>query len=89
MKFLVLWSFQQGIKLTPELMKATFDLREYATKLRSQGKVERHYHIIGKHGGVWIFDVESNDELENLIAAMPVYNLAQYDIYPLTEMKES
>ena len=35
----------------------------------------------------WIFDVESNEELEILLAKMPVYNFVKYTIHPLTEMK--
>ncbi len=87
MKFLVFWSLQPGLKIGPELAKTLFDLQDYAKKLRGEGKLERHYHVIGKHGGVWIFDVESNEELEDLIAKMPVYNYSVYEIYPLTEMR--
>ncbi|MDV3244114.1 MAG: muconolactone Delta-isomerase family protein [Nitrososphaerales archaeon] len=87
MKFLVFWSLQSGLKLGPELAKIIFDLQDYAKELRELGKLERYYHVIGKHGGVWIFDVESNNELEALVAKMPVYNYATYEIYPLTEMR--
>lgn len=87
-KFLVIWSFPPGVKLSSELMEATLRHAEYAKKLESEGKVEHHYHIVGKHGGVWIFDVESNDELERLIAGSPVYNFAQYEVFPLTEPRK-
>ncbi|GIU72035.1 MAG: hypothetical protein KatS3mg003_2305 [Candidatus Nitrosocaldaceae archaeon] len=87
MKFLVIWSFIRTIKITPDLIDIIFALKDYAKKLKEQGKLEANYHIVGKHGGAWIFNVLSNEELENLIAGMPVYNLAEYDIYPLTEMK--
>ncbi len=86
MKFLVIWSFVK-MQVTPDLVKVVFDLRDYAKKLKEQGKLEANYHIVGKHGGAWIFNVESNEELENIIAAMPVYNFADYEIYPLTEMR--
>lgn len=87
MKFLIFWSFQVGVKVGPELAKVVFDLRDYAERLRKEGKLEVHYHVVGKHGGVWIFDVQSNEELERLIAQMPVYNYVNYEIYPLTEMR--
>ncbi len=86
MKFLVIWSFIK-MQITPDLVKIVFDLRDYARKLKEQDKLEVNYHIVGKHGGMWIFNVESNEELENIIAAMPVYNFADYEIYPLTEMR--
>jgi muconolactone delta-isomerase len=42
---------------------------------------------VGKHGGAWIYDVTSNEELEGLLAMAPVYNFARYDVYPLAEME--
>lgn len=69
------------------MAKAIFDLRDYAERLKKEGKLDAHYHLVGKHGGVWILDVESNEELERLLAQMPVYNYANYEIFPLTEMR--
>ena len=88
LKFLVLWSFQAGIRVgLPEVAKMLVDLQEYAKQHRKENKLERYYHLIGKHGGAWIFDVNSNEELDVLLAKMPVYNFAVYEIYPLAEMK--
>ena len=87
MKFLVIWRFQAGIRVgLPEVAKMLSDLREYAKELRTQRKLESSYHIVGRHGGAWIFDVESNQELDVLLAKMPVYNFANYKISVLTEM---
>ena len=88
MKFLVLWRFQAGIRVgLPEVVKMISDLQDYAKELGGQKKLECYYHIIGRHGGAWIFDVKSNEELEILLAKMPVYNFAKYKVYPLSEMK--
>jgi muconolactone delta-isomerase len=90
MKFLVLWSLQAGIRVDlPEVVKMLTGLREYAKELNQQKKLEHQYHVVGKHGGAWIFDVESHEELENLLAKMSVYNFATYEIHPLSEMKIS
>ena len=62
-------------------------LQDYAKELEEQKKLECYYHVVGRHGGVWIFDVKSNEELEVLLAKMPVYNFAKYEVYPLSEMK--
>jgi len=71
----------------PEVAKMLVDLRDYAKTLHEQGKLERYYHVVGRHGGAWIFDVSSNEELEVLLAKMPVYNFATYEIYALSEMQ--
>jgi muconolactone delta-isomerase len=87
MKFLVFWKFQPGIRVgLPEVAKMLSELREYAKELRQQGKLESYYHVVGRHGGAWIFDVESNQELDVLLAKMPVYNFASYKVQVLTEM---
>jgi len=89
-KFLVLWSLQAGIRVgLPEVAKMLSDVRAYAKELHEQDKLEHYYHLVGKHGGAWILDVESNEELDILLARMPVYNLAAYEIYPLAEMRTS
>jgi muconolactone delta-isomerase len=44
------------------------------------------YHLIGRHGGAWIYDVSSNEELDRLLATAPVYNFAKYEVLPLAEM---
>jgi muconolactone delta-isomerase len=54
--------------------------------LEESGKVVDRYHIVGYHGGAWIFNVESNDELEMLLAQAPVYNFSHFDVYPLADM---
>ena len=88
LKFLVLWKFQASLRLgLPEVAKVISGLQDYARQLEGQKKLECFYHIIGGHGGAWIFDVESNEELEVLLAKMPVYNFAEYVVYPLSEMK--
>ena len=88
MKFLVLWSFQAAIRVgLPEVAKMISDLQDYAKELEGQKKLECYYHVVGRHGGAWIFDVKSNEELEILLAKMPVYNFAKYEVYPLSEMK--
>ena len=88
MKFLVLWNFQTGIRVgLPEVAKMISELQDYAKELEGEKKLECYYHVVGRHGGAWIFDVKSNEELELLLAKMPVYNFAKYKIYPLSQMK--
>ena len=44
------------------------------------------YHIVGAHGGVWIMDVDSHEELERLLGGSPGYNFSHFDVKALTEM---
>ena len=85
MKFLVMWELEIA-RLSIEVVHAVMRMPEYAKKLTDQGKLEKRYHVVGKHGGAWIYDVASNEELERLLAMAPVYNYAHYDVYPLAEM---
>lgn len=85
MKFLVIWRIEIT-RLSGELMKSVLRMRDYAQPLEEQGKVIGRYHIVGSHGGAWIYDVDSNDELEMLLAQSPVYNYAHFQVYPLADM---
>jgi muconolactone delta-isomerase len=86
-KFLILWSLEPAL-LGQEAVKAVFSMPTYAEKLIKDGKLDKRYHLVGKHGGAWIYNVESNEELDRLLALAPVYNFARYDVYPLAEMKD-
>jgi len=85
-KFLVLWELDLA-RLSTGVLHAVMRMPEYAQDVADQGKLEARYHIVGKHGGAWIYDVTSNEELERLLAMAPVYNFARYDVYPLAEME--
>jgi muconolactone delta-isomerase len=84
-KFLVVWRMEIS-RLSTEMMKTVLRMPEYATPLEQSGKVIGRYHIVGSHGGAWIFNVESNDELEMLLAQSPVYNFSHFEVMPLADM---
>ena len=86
MKFLVMWELDLA-RLSTGVARAVMRMPDYAQEVIEEGKLEARYHIVGKHGGAWIYDVDSNEELERLLAMAPVYNFARYDIYPLAEME--
>lgn len=86
MKFLVLWQFELAA-LRPDVVPAVARMPEYAAGLKQQGKLTARYHIVGRHGGAWIYDVASNEELERLLAMAPVYNFARYEVLALAEME--
>jgi muconolactone delta-isomerase len=87
MKFLVLWKLDIT-RLGADMIGAVIKQSEYGRKLEADGKLECRYHIVGGHGGAWIYKVKSNEELDRLLATAPVFNFAHYDIIPLAEMAD-
>jgi muconolactone delta-isomerase len=85
-KFLVMWELDLA-RLSTGVLHAVMRMPDYAQEVADRGKLEARYHIVGKHGGAWIYDVASNEELERLLAMAPVYNFARYAVYPLAEME--
>ena len=85
MKFLIMWELET-VGLSPEIVQAVIRMPEYGRRISDQGKLVARYHVVGRHGGAWIFDVASNEELEHLLAMAPVYNYVRFVVYPLAEM---
>ncbi|MBB5157076.1 muconolactone Delta-isomerase family protein [Saccharopolyspora phatthalungensis] len=85
MKFLVLWKIDLGL-LSSEMQRAVGNMPAYGEKLEATGKVVSRYHVVGAHGGAWIYEVDSHEEFERLLAMAPVFNFAHYDVYTLADM---
>ncbi len=73
MKFLVIWKLDLAL-LSPHVASAVARMPAYAKPLSRPAS----YHIVGSHGGAWMYDVAANEELERLIALMPVYNFRAF-----------
>ena len=84
-KFLVLWKLELG-RVSTDLVRAVLRQQDYGARLLAEGKLEVRYHLVGGHGGAWIYNVESNEELDRLLAQAPVYNIASYEVHALAEM---
>jgi len=84
-KFLVLWKLELG-RATPDVARAVLRQQDYGARLLEAGKLEARYHLVGGHGGAWIYNVESNEELDHLLAQAPVYNMSSYEVLALAEM---
>ncbi|MDQ1739854.1 MAG: hypothetical protein QOE53_1506 [Pseudonocardiales bacterium] len=85
MKFLVLWRMELSL-LSREMAQAVGRMGEYGAALEDEGKLIARYHIVGAHGGAWIYDIDSHEQFEQLLARAPIFNFARYDVYPLAEM---
>jgi muconolactone delta-isomerase len=84
-KFLVFWRLEPA-RMTPEVMRAVLRQQDYGARLLAEGKLAARYHLVGGHGGAWIYSVDSNEELDRLLAQSPVYNMAGYEVHALAEM---
>lgn len=85
MKFLALWNVDLSL-LSEAMVGAITRMPEYGEQLQRDGKVLARYHVVGAHGGAWIYDVESHEEFERLLATSPVFNFAHYTIHALADM---
>lgn len=85
MKFLVLWRMRLDL-LSGEMARAVGRMPGYGAGLERQGKLLARYHVVGRHGGAWIYQVDSHEEFERLLGLAPVFNFAEYEVFPLAEM---
>ncbi len=85
MKFLVLWRIELAL-LSKEMARAIGNMADYGSTLERDGKVLARYHIVGAHGGAWIYEVDSHEEFERLLARSPVFNFARYEVLALADM---
>jgi muconolactone delta-isomerase len=86
-KFLVTWNLDLAL-LSREMAAAIIRVPGYAAELEHAGKIIVRYHVVGAHGGVWILDVASHEELERLLGGSPIYNFSHYEVKALAEMSE-
>lgn len=85
MKFLVLWRMELAL-LSREMAQAVGRMAEYGAALEAEGRLPARYHVVGAHGGAWIYEVDSHEQFEQLLARAPIFNFARYEVYPLAEM---
>jgi len=57
---------------------------KYYEDLKSSGKVEAYYHMIGQQGNAIICNVASDDELSAVIGRDPMFFHSSREVYPLT-----
>lgn len=90
MKFLVI---ERAVIPTPhanmkERLKVVTAHYDYLADLQKKGKV-LHHSWVGFPGGVSIFDVKDNYELDLLVAGAPRYPYCNYEIQPLLTLEDA
>ncbi|MFU9046876.1 muconolactone Delta-isomerase [Acinetobacter tibetensis] len=63
--------------------------KAYSQELQQQGKWRHIWRITGQYSNISIFDVESNEELHNLLQGLPLYPYMNIEVMPLNRHPSS
>lgn len=90
MLFLARMDIQFPPHLTPEQI-AEFQAREkeYSGSLQRSGKLAGIWRIVGEYANHSLFDVESNDELHEILSGFPMYPYMKIKVTPLAKHPNS
>ncbi|MDY0414324.1 MAG: muconolactone Delta-isomerase [Gammaproteobacteria bacterium] len=61
----------------------------YSQSLQEQGKWRHLWRISGEYSNISIFDVESNEELHNLLQGLPLFPYMDINVMPLNRHPSS
>ncbi|GAB2507731.1 Muconolactone Delta-isomerase [Corynebacterium atrinae] len=72
--------------LTPEQV-ADFQAREkeYSGNLQAKGTMKGIWRVVGKYSNYSIYDVASNDELQEVLSGFPMYKYMNIEVTPLAQ----
>jgi muconolactone delta-isomerase len=88
MKYLVKWKL---LPVPPEMAKTALTLleasRKYTSNLIKQGKMSEMWNLADGSGGLALVEVESNDELFNMLQAEPYGPFLEYSVSPLSDIQ--
>jgi muconolactone D-isomerase len=59
--------------------------KAYSQQLQRDGKWVHIWRIVGEYANISIFDVESNDELHELLTALPLFPYMEMQVTPLAK----
>lgn len=57
--------------------------KEYAQHLQRTGKWRHLWRIVGEYSNISVFDVDTPDELHNLISGLPLFPYMEIKVTPL------
>jgi muconolactone D-isomerase len=57
--------------------------KELAQRLQHEGKWRHLWRIAGQYANISVFDVDSVDELHDLLTSLPLFPYMQVDVMPL------
>jgi len=89
MKFLVI-DRGGSIELSPTEGESLFmQTRDWVRDMMDSGKIEMAYALSGEMASVMIYNVESNEELDDMLQDYPLSNYSVFEIYPLSDALRS
>lgn len=57
--------------------------KAYSQALQQSGKWPHIWRVVGEYANYSIFDVDSNDELHQLLSGLPLFSYMSIDVTPL------
>ena len=63
--------------------------KAYSQELQQQGKWRHIWRITGQYSNISIFDVESNEELHNILQGLPLYPYMNIEVMALNRHPSS
>jgi muconolactone D-isomerase len=87
---IMLFMVQMQVNIPATLDKAVADQlkkdeKEMSQKLQREGKWRDLWRVVGQYANVSIFNVSGNDELHNILSALPLYPFMTISVTPLTQ----
>jgi muconolactone D-isomerase len=61
------------------------DEKALALQLQQSGKWRHLWRVVGQYANVSVFDVDSNDELHQILSSLPLYPFMHIDVTPLAQ----
>jgi muconolactone delta-isomerase len=60
---------------------------EVLTNLKAEGKLVAGGYSVGERAGAFIFEVDSNEELDSLLQSLPYWGLIKFRVTPLQDVE--
>ena len=90
MLYLVNSELKGGYPLPPEeWLEVALRSMEDIAKYTKQGKVVLHVGFVGRQAGSMVWDVDSNEELMQLLAQLPFWPFLEWEIIPAISIEQT
>lgn len=78
------------IELPPSNAEALFvNARDWVEEQMGKGKIEVAYALAGEMASMMVYNVDSNEELDDMLQEYPLSNYSIFEIYPLSDALHS